>query len=108
MYLCFDALKPGGILIIITPNAMDLRVMTDIFWLDQTHIRPYPLDLLKALFLKVGFRIKEIGVDKDTELKHFKNFLFDKMSKFLFSKSPLGVYINTGHDIYIIGEKPRK
>ncbi len=104
--LCFKILQPGGVLIVITPNPGDLRVMTDIFWLDQTHVRPYPLDLLKALFAKEGFKITNSGIDPDTKLKHFKNNLFDRISKFFFSKTPLGIYLNTGHDSYIIGEKP--
>lgn len=104
--LCFDSLQPGGIFIVITPNPRDLRVMTDIFWLDQTHVRPYPLDLLKILFAKVGFKITDSGVDPDTRLKHFKNNLFDRISKLFFSKTPLGMYLNTGHDIFLVGEKP--
>lgn len=103
--LCFNALKPDGILIVVTPNPKDLRVMTDIFWLDQTHDRPYPLDLVKNLFAKTGFKIKEFGIDKDTKLRHFNNQLFDRLSKYFFSKTPLGVYFNTGHDIYIVGVK---
>lgn len=104
--LCFKILRPGGILIVITPNPMDVRVMTDIFWLDQNHVRPYPLDLLKVLFTKAGFKVKVEGIDQNTKLKHFKNLFFDKISKFIFSKTPLGIYLNTGHDSYIIGEKP--
>lgn len=104
--LCFKILRPGGILIVITPNPRDLRVMTDIFWLDQTHVRPYPLDLLKRLFTKRGFKVRDMGIDQNTKLKHFKNLFFDKISKFIFSKTPLGIYLNTGHDNYIIGEKP--
>lgn len=106
LQLCFDALEPGGILIVITPNPKDLRVMTDIFWLDQTHVRPYPLDLLKVMFTRTGFKIKDFGIDQDTKLKHFKNNLFDRISKFFFSKTPVGIYLNTGHDIFVVGEKP--
>lgn len=103
--LCFEVLQKDGILIIVTPNPKDLRVMTDIFWLDPSHVRPYPLDLLKGLIVENGFRVKEFGVDKDTQLNHFENKFFDKISKLFFSKTPLGLYLNTGHDIYVIGVK---
>lgn len=103
--LCFKILNFNGILILITPNSQDLRVITDIFWLDKTHVRPYPQALLKVLLTKSGFKINELGVDEDTKLKHFRTGLFDKISKLFFSKTPMGNYLNTGHDIFIIGEK---
>ncbi len=103
--LCFKVLKPKGRLIIITPNPKDLRVITDIFWLDKTHVRPYPLDLLRVLFIKSRYKIKESGVDQDTKLRHFRTNFFDAISKLIFSKTPLGIYLNTGHDIYIVGER---
>ncbi len=43
------ALKPGGVLVLITPNPLSLGVMTHSFWRDPTHIRPYPLDFLVQL-----------------------------------------------------------
>jgi predicted SAM-dependent methyltransferase len=43
------ALRPGGRLIIVTPNVADVWTMTELFWLDTTHVRPYPILLLKKL-----------------------------------------------------------
>lgn len=50
----FRTLKKGSKLIIITPNTKDLRT-TERFWLDVTHVRPYPEKLLRLLLQKEGF-----------------------------------------------------
>jgi SAM-dependent methyltransferase len=56
--LCYAALRPGGVLLLITPNARDLSVISEIFWLDPTHVRPYPGALLRSMLQAVGFRIE--------------------------------------------------
>jgi 2-polyprenyl-3-methyl-5-hydroxy-6-metoxy-1,4-benzoquinol methylase len=56
--LCYNALHPGGQLLVITPNAQDLEVIAEMFWLDPTHVRPYPKPLLKSMLEAVGFHIK--------------------------------------------------
>lgn len=53
----YDALAPGGRMVIITPNAKDLRVIGENFWLDPTHVRPYPMMLLESMLRSVGFDI---------------------------------------------------
>lgn len=50
------ALRPGGRLIVVTPNVADLWTMTEVFWLDTTHVRPYPIPLLKKLCEEAGIR----------------------------------------------------
>lgn len=47
-------LKPGSRLVIITPNPKDLRT-SERFWLDVTHVRPYPEKLLIVLMKREGF-----------------------------------------------------
>jgi 2-polyprenyl-3-methyl-5-hydroxy-6-metoxy-1,4-benzoquinol methylase len=53
----FTALRPGGRLIIVTPNPRDISVIGQSFWLDPTHVRPYPLALLAAMLRAEGFAI---------------------------------------------------
>ena len=57
--LCYAALRPNGVLVVVTPNPEDLAVISEIFWLDPTHIRPYPRLLLKQMLDSVGFAIKK-------------------------------------------------
>lgn len=53
-------LKPGGLVIYETPNPENLLVATQSFWLDPTHLRPLPPDLLYFLLLQRGFASAEI------------------------------------------------
>jgi ubiquinone/menaquinone biosynthesis C-methylase UbiE len=50
----YRVLKPGSRFIIITPNPKDLRT-SERFWLDITHVRPYPEKLLFVLMKREGF-----------------------------------------------------
>jgi SAM-dependent methyltransferase len=50
----FRVLKPGARIVIITPNPKDLRT-GERFWLDITHVRPYPEKLLRVLMGRAGF-----------------------------------------------------
>jgi O-antigen chain-terminating methyltransferase len=59
-------LARGGRLVLVTPNPRSLYVMTELFWLDATHVRPYPLALLRRLLEERGFRVLASGGDPDT------------------------------------------
>lgn len=54
------ALRPGGKLILETPNPANLTVGATTFWLDPTHIRPLPSDLLSFLVTSRGFTDVEV------------------------------------------------
>lgn len=56
----FRVLKPGGLLIYETPNPENLLVATHSFWIDPTHVRPLPPELLKFLVTQRGFADAEI------------------------------------------------
>ena len=53
-------LRPGGKLILETPNPSNLTVGATTFWLDPTHIRPLPSDLLAFLVSSRGFAEVEV------------------------------------------------
>ena len=63
---CARALKSGGTLIILTPNPRNIGVITQTFWGDLEHSRPYALHLLSRLVEEAGFRIVRAGDDPYT------------------------------------------
>ncbi len=91
------ALAPGGRLAIVTPNARDLRVIGEMFWLDPTHVRPYPLPLLDSMLRSAGFNIihkaQPLGMPNKRGLLHWP-----------FQVLLLGVYFGHPNTI-IIGER---
>lgn len=50
-------LRQGGRLILVTPNFKDWNVASEIFWLDSTHVRPYPLALLAGMCEEAGLAV---------------------------------------------------
>lgn len=60
---CFDALAPGGILLVRTPNWENEQVRNGGFWLDHTHVRPYPMPLLVRIFEDLGFDVIQRGAE---------------------------------------------
>lgn len=56
----FTALRPGGILILETPNPENLVVGAYSFHLDPTHLRPLPPPLLDFTVEQAGFRDREV------------------------------------------------
>ncbi len=101
--LCAKRLKPGGVLVLITLNPRNIRVMTNIFWLDLTHQRPYPLMLLEQMLTKRGFEVLTRGDDRDTVTKG----KFPQILRWMDIKLSKGIFFS-GVDIFIVGKKPRK
>jgi 2-polyprenyl-3-methyl-5-hydroxy-6-metoxy-1,4-benzoquinol methylase len=56
--LCHQALRRKGVLLVVTPNPADLSIMSEVFWLDPTHVRPYPKLLLEKMLKAIGFEIR--------------------------------------------------
>lgn len=56
-------LRPGGRLLVRTPNWRNQTVRHEGFWLDITHIRPYPLPLLEQVFKDSGFEVIQAGFE---------------------------------------------
>jgi SAM-dependent methyltransferase len=53
--LAWRALRPGGRLILETPNPLSVVVAARNFWLDPTHVRPVHPDSLKLMYELAGF-----------------------------------------------------
>lgn len=67
----YRVLKPGGLLILETPNTENITVATINFYFDPSHLRPIPAKLLQFLTLHTGFaRSKIIGLQESPELRH--------------------------------------
>jgi O-antigen chain-terminating methyltransferase len=49
-------LRSGGRFVVLTPNPRNLYVAGEGFWIDPTHVRPYPGPLLRTLAIDAGFR----------------------------------------------------
>ena len=67
----FRVLKPAGLLILETPNPENIKIATCDFYLDPTHIKPIPPNLLSFLPEFYGFkRTKILRLQEDNELKN--------------------------------------
>ena len=53
--LAWAALRPGGLLLLETPNPLSVAVTAGSFWLDPTHVRPVHPEMLRALYESAGF-----------------------------------------------------
>ena len=63
-------LKPGGILIMETPNPENIKVATENFYLDPTHIKPIPSALLTFLPEFYGYnRTKVLRLQESKEIE---------------------------------------
>jgi 2-polyprenyl-3-methyl-5-hydroxy-6-metoxy-1,4-benzoquinol methylase len=47
--LASEVLASGGRLVVVTPNVANLWMLSQVFWIDPTHVRPYPRRLLEAV-----------------------------------------------------------
>ena len=64
-------LKPGGLLIMETPNPENIMVATCSFYLDPTHVRPIPPDLLIFMTEFCGFfRSKILRLQEGSQTAH--------------------------------------
>jgi len=106
---CFEVLQPGGILTLVTPNPQNLTAITKTFWLDPTHVRPYPLDLLVELLKSAGFEILAAGGAAGTLPQGIRAAIMRRLLGPILRLVGLGQlqqHLYSAHDIFVIGQKP--
>ncbi|UCC79030.1 MAG: class I SAM-dependent methyltransferase [Candidatus Zixiibacteriota bacterium] len=106
---CFEALRPGGIIVLVTLNPENLTAITRTFWLDPTHVRPYPLDLLIELLKSVGFEIVAGGGAPATLPQGIRAMIkrrFMAPVLRLIGLGQLRQHLYSAHDIFVIAQKP--
>ncbi len=99
---CHGALRPGGVMVIVTPNSNDLWVLGELFWLDPTHIRLYPLKLLEVMCRSAGFEIS----DRGTFLGGIKVIGRRNLPRLLMLKLLLGSHFGAPN-AYLAAKRPR-
>ena len=71
---CHRVLKPGGLLIMETPNPENFMVATHNFYLDPTHLRPIPPDLLAFVPEYLGYEpVKILRLQETAGVKTHPN-----------------------------------
>lgn len=96
------ALKPGGRLVLVTPNPRNHQMLTETFWLDPTHVRFYPRLFLKQTLEALGFTIIAAGDDPDTRIRPEK---FLKRAIVLILKLILPETFFEGEEAYVVAQK---
>jgi O-antigen chain-terminating methyltransferase len=91
-------LKPGGLIILETPNPENLLVGSCNFYLDPTHKNPIPVPTMKLLLEARGFRCEDVlklhAVEstkievKDQLTSHLNHFLYGPMNYAVVARKP--------------------
>ena len=91
-------LKPGGLIILETPNPENLLVGSCNFYLDPTHKNPIPIPTMKLLLEARGFRCEDVlklhAVSstkievKDQLTSHLNHFLYGPMNYAVVARKP--------------------
>jgi len=105
----YGALNPGGALVVVTPNPENLSIMTNIFWLDVTHQRPYPLRLLVEMCAEAGFEVRSSGEDVASVIPSWRwwvrRVLLRPVMR-LMGMRQLGTNLFSAPCIFVVGRKP--
>ncbi len=59
-------LPSGGRIGMATANPRSLELMSEDFWADETHVRPYPAKLLSKMLIARGFKVYRADADEDS------------------------------------------
>ncbi len=90
-------LAPRGMLILETPNPSNILVATRQFWLDPTHMRPVPSELLAFTVEAAGFAgVEVVALHPPAEPA------FDEGS----ALAPLNAYFSAPQDYAVVALRP--
>lgn len=64
--LSYNVLKPGGLLLLATPNPESIIVHLYEFWRDATHVRPYNRQLVEFILWEAGFEQIKSDVNRQS------------------------------------------
>lgn len=114
--LSWRALKPGGVLILETPNPMSLVVSGRDFWRDPTHLRPVHPETLALAFEMAGFDpVERLELRPFAEEDRIPEVDLNQLAA---DAKPLGAALNSmrdrvdrllygNQDYAIVGTRPR-
>lgn len=95
-------LAPGGRFMLVTPNVSNPEVWSHTFWLDPTHVRPYPRPLLESLLEARGLKVVASFDDSRTRRRYGGWDAFRLPVDLL----RYGVNLFSGMDAVVVGELP--
>jgi 2-polyprenyl-3-methyl-5-hydroxy-6-metoxy-1,4-benzoquinol methylase len=101
--LAAQALRQGGRLVVATPNMAHPEVATLVFWLDVTHVRPYPRMLLEAILEEVGMRVVVSFDDPATMRPYFQRWR--EARRLPHDMARFGPRVLTGTDSVVVAER---
>jgi SAM-dependent methyltransferase len=103
--LMYESLRSGGTLLLITPSYEDIIVSGERFWLDVSHVRPYPLQLLDAVLKHLGMEITDKGHEPSTRVRP-KITSPRSFVRYWVAKLRFGKLYDVG-DAFIVAKKPQ-
>jgi len=99
-------LRPGGVLILETPNPENLLVGSCLFYMDPTHLHPIPPPLLQWTVQQRGF--ERVVVERLSEHRGSSN-LTPVSDKILGAEqiNQMIAWFTVAQDYAVIGKKPK-
>ena len=105
----YKALATGGKLVVVTPNPESLAVMTNIFWLDVTHERLYPLPLVVEMCSDAGFEIELSGEDAGSVIPSWRWWVRRRILRPMLrvlGMRQLGTNLFSAPCVFVVARKP--
>ena len=98
-------LKPGGVIILETPNPENIEVASHWFYMDPTHRNPIPPTLLQWVLEDRGFR--NVLIRRESEFRHFSPpALMDESDKGAEQVNRIIMGYRAAPDFAVLGERP--